>query len=273
VREWVATAVGQSVVRVTRLDGASSTAVHRVQLQGGGCLVLRRYVWRGYLEAEPEAPGREIDALGYAAAHGLSVPQIVAADATGSEVGDGVPTILMTLLPGQPVLAPDPRVLAEVAAQIHDLDGGGLGHVYFPWYEDEMTSPPPQSSRPELWERAIDQWKTRLPFYVPGFVHRDFHPGNVLWHRRLPTGVVDWPNACQGPRGCDIAHCRWNLRHWAGEDAASEFVAAYTSLTGQSLDPFWIMAGLLEHDHEHWTDENLAADEPDLAQAVAMLSG
>ncbi len=35
-------------------------------------MVLRRYVWPGFLAAEPQAAQREVDALGFAGAH--SVP-------------------------------------------------------------------------------------------------------------------------------------------------------------------------------------------------------
>jgi hypothetical protein len=45
-------------------------------------------------------------------------------------------------------------------------------------------------------------------------------------------------------------------------------VNAYTSVTGEPLDPFWVMAGHLEHGHDHWTHTRLAVDEPDLERAV-----
>jgi hypothetical protein len=53
--------------------------------------------------------------------------------------------------------------------------------------------------------------------------------------------------------------------------AADRFVNMYTSLTGIELDPFWVVAGHLEHDHAHWTRQRLAIDEPDLEQALAAL--
>ena len=42
-------------------------------------------------------------------------------------------------------------------------------------------------------------------------VHRDYHPGNVLWRRSKISGVVDWQAACTGPAVADVAHCRVNL--------------------------------------------------------------
>src|SRR5687768_2596856 len=88
VRAWVQREAGSAVERVRRLQGASSAALHRLDLADGTRLVLRRYVWRGFLDAEPDAPGREADALRLADRHGLPVPAIVAADLTGADVGD-----------------------------------------------------------------------------------------------------------------------------------------------------------------------------------------
>lgn len=233
--------------------------------------MLRRYVWRAYVESEPEAPAREVDALRYAAIHALPVPEVVACDVTGEAVGDGVPLILMTMLPGEPVAVPSLAHLAEAAASVHRVNADDLGHEYFPWYEDEMVTPPPLTTRPGMWERAIELWRSGVPAYRPRFIHRDFHPGNLLWSSQRLTGIVDWAAACRGPTGCDIAHCRANLRDLADPVIADRFVDTYTSLTGEELNPFWIMAGHLEHDHDHWTPERLAADAPDLERALREL--
>jgi Ser/Thr protein kinase RdoA (MazF antagonist) len=200
------------------------------------------------------------------------VPEVVAADATGAHIGDGTPALLMTFLPGRALAAPDPARLAELAAAIHDTDPAGLGHDYFAWYQDTTTAPPPASRWLALWETAIGLWHDATPDYTPTFIHRDFHPGNVLWRQGLVTGVVDWANACAGPRGCDVATCRANLVDWAGEQAADDFQAAYESLTGDAFNPYWDMACILEHGASFWTPDLVAAAEPDLARAVAALT-
>jgi aminoglycoside phosphotransferase (APT) family kinase protein len=269
VRAWAERHAGAHVVRVRRLAGASSTAVHGLYFADGPRLVLRRYVWPGFLEDEPIAPQREVDALRFAARHALPVPEVVAADVAGAEIGDGVPALLMTFLPGRAVAAPDSGRLAEVAAAIHDSDPAGLGHDYFRWFEGTTTAAPPASRWPELWEAAIELWHGAPPAYTPTFIHRDFHPGNVLWWRGRVTGVVDWANACAGPRGCDVATCSANLIDLAGERAADDFQDAYESLTGEDLHPFWEMAGILENGASFWTPARLAESEPYLARAVA----
>ena len=177
----------------------------------------------------------------------------------------------MTYLQGQPIAVPDLHGLAKTAASVHAVNADDLGHEYFPWYEAEMTTPPPLSRRPELWEKAIQLWRNAMPDYRPTFIHRDFHPGNVLWSRRRGTGVVDWANSCRDPVGCDLAHCRANLRGLSGPDAGEDFVAAYEEVTGETIHPLWVMASHLEHSHSHSTKERLAVAEPDLANAVGSM--
>ena len=180
--------------------------MHGLYSADGTRLVLRRYVWPGFLEDEPIAPRREVDALRFGPVHGLPVPEVVAADITGADIGDGVPVLLMTFLPGRAVAAPDAHRLAEVAAAIHATDPAGFGHAYFPWYAGTTVAPPPASRWPALWETAIGLWHDAVPAYTPTFVHRDFHPGNVLWSRGRVAGVVDWANACAGPLGLRRGH-------------------------------------------------------------------
>ncbi len=271
VRRWVESHVGVGVVDATPFDGASSAAVHRLVLADETSLVLRRYAWPGFLVAEPDAPRREVEAIRFARDAGLPVAEVIAADTSGADVGDDVPLVLTTLLPGAPVRVPDLRALAEAAATLHAVDPTGFDHAYFPWCRDEMTAPPPGTADPALWERALELWHAGPPDHGHAFIHRDFHPGNLLWTEDALTGIVDWANACVGPAGCDIAHCRANLRNLAGADVADRFVALHASITGDDLDPYWILAGHLEHSPDHWSPERLAADEPDLRRAVQAL--
>lgn len=271
VRDWVRRSTGSPVAAVRRLQGASSTAVHVVRLDDGRRVALRRYVWPGFMAEEPDAPRREVDALLFAAASGLPVPEVVVADATGSDVGDGVPVLLMSLLPGRAVAEPDLDRLAEAAAAVHAVDAEGFAHEWFPWYSSTTTGPPAGTVQPALWEAAIEVWHDERPAYEPTFVHRDLHPGNLLWARGRLSGIVDWANACRGPRGCDVAHCRANLRELAGEAAADQFGAAYEAVTGVLHHPYWELASILEHGPSHWTQRQLAADERRLARAVSAI--
>lgn len=273
VREWIDAATGSHVFGVRRLAGASSTAVHAIALEDGAVLVLRRYVWRHYLENEPEAPQRELDALAFAGTHGLVAPEPIAADTTGAAVGDGIPVILMSRLPGRALVEPPVDDLAEQLVRIHAVSPNGFGHQYFHWYRGTSTRPPPTAKRPDLWERALELWHTAEPDYTDSFVHRDYHPGNVLWTRGRLGGVVDWVNACRGPAGVDVATCRWNLIRWAGVDAANAFVSAYQRISGTTHHPFWDVSYLLEDDYDlgRVPSQQIAATELQLAVDVPRL--
>src|SRR5262249_22252372 len=131
---------------------------------------------------------------------------------------------------------------------------------------------PATARKPELWERAIETWLEGMPSYQPRFVHRDFHPGNVLWLRHKLSGVVDWANACRGPWECDIAHCRDNLIALSGQQAADRFLDAYESITSKTYHPSWEIASVLEHDPSHWTPQHVANSEKRLEQALRSLA-
>ncbi len=229
-------------------------------------MALRRYVWPGFLAAEPEAAQREVDALSFAGAHGVPVPRLVAADTDGTQVGDGIAVILTAFVPGVARAVPDLRSLASVAASIHTVDASAFAHHYYPWYEDTLDAAPIGVTDPDLWERAMDIWHTCMPAYRPGLLHRDFHPGNVLWWSS-GSFVVDWANGCSGPWGCDIAHCRDNLVQLGGVEAADAFLRAYIELTDAEYDPFWEIASVLEH--STFTAERIAWSEPRLRPAVS----
>jgi aminoglycoside phosphotransferase (APT) family kinase protein len=248
VRSWVSRCCGAAVVDVRRLPGASSTAVHAVRLADGRRLVLRRYVWEQFRREEPDAPERELAALDLAAGQQLPVPVVVAADVTGQEAGDGVPAILMTRVEGRAQPAPDLWQLAALAANVHHASAPGFEHHYFPWCRTTSTRPPIGCRDPDLWKRALQIWHTGEPRYRPRFIHRDFHPGNVLWRRGKLTGLVDWAQACIGPVGIDLATCRFNLADWAGPAAGDAFVSAYEQLSGQRHHPYWDIAKLVEDD-------------------------
>ena len=61
------------------------------------------------------------------------------------------------------------------------------------------------------------------------------------------SGVVDWINACQGPTGVDVAHCRTNLAQMYGPQAAERFLATYLDAADEFVyDPCWDVDSLLD---------------------------
>lgn len=209
-----------------------------------------------------------MDALRFVTAHGLPAPDLLAVDVDGTVIGDGVPGLLMSLVPGQPVAVPDLQALASVAVSIHAVDAATFPHRYFPWCRDALTEPPPGATDRVLWRRAIAIWHHQRPDFRDGLVHRDFHPGNALWHRGS-AHVVDWANACAGPWGCDIAHCRDNLIHLASFDVADRFLRHYLDLIDHDYDPYWEIASVLERSPDNFNAERIAISEQRLVPAVA----
>jgi aminoglycoside phosphotransferase (APT) family kinase protein len=265
---WTERNVGSRVVSTHRLAGASTSAVHRLRLDDGRSVVLRRYVWPFVLEDEPVMPEREVSALLFAAENNVAAPQLIAADVQGTGVGDGVPALLMDFVPGRALVDPDVGLLARVAASIHTVDPTGFPHEYFEWFGAHLRIPS-NATKPKLWERGIDLLTAGRPPYSAMFIHRDFHPGNVLWWRGQCSGVVDWANACAGPSGCDVGHCRTNLLRLAGIEVADRFRAAYEDFTGEDYHPYWEVAAVFDHGSGSWAPIDVAYGELRLERALA----
>jgi hypothetical protein len=257
-RDWVATAVGRGarVVSCKRMFGGSSTAIHAVDVVDRRGrrheLVLRRFIrpnWK-----YPGLPRREalvLDALERARYH---APRLVAFD-DGPRQTD-VRALLMTRLSGRVELAPD-RLdpwLRKMAAELPLFHGLRLPALrrYRPYYDPRVRDIPRWSKQTKAWDAVFDVASRRQPATPPRFIHRDYHPGNILWTRGRLTGVVDWISACAGPPQVDIAHCRVNLVRLHGLGAADAFLAAYASASGTAVgdyDPYWDAMGLMDSGH------------------------
>ena len=71
------------------------------------------------------------------------------------------------------------------------------------------------------------------PAYRPVFLHRDFHPGNVLFDGDRISGVVDWVETSWGPADLDVAHCSTALALLHGPEVGLGFAAAYVEAGGE----------------------------------------
>src|SRR5262249_56014167 len=81
----------------------------------------------------------------------------------------------------------------------------------------------------------------RPPFYGC-FLHRDFHPGNVLFAGGAVSGVVDWVETSWGPPDLDVAHCCTNLALLYGIEAPERFREAYVDAGGTLADTrYWAL--------------------------------
>jgi aminoglycoside phosphotransferase (APT) family kinase protein len=255
---WVIDTVDpQAVARaVRRLPGATSSTLHRVTLQVGPDVrdyVVRRFDNLEWLAEEPDLARHEAASLDRAARTGLPVPRLIAYDETGQQAG-GLPLVLMSFLPGAVVLRPPnpERWLTGLAAalvRIHALNADDFPWAYFSYADLTALEVPAWSTHPAAWRAAIKRLEGPPPAYQPCFIHRDFHPANVLWGgENAISGVVDWPNACRGPRGVDLGHCRVNLAQMFGVPTAQAFLAAYRRLAGPDFhyDPYWDLLALVD---------------------------
>jgi aminoglycoside phosphotransferase (APT) family kinase protein len=128
---------------------------------------------------------------------------------------------------------------------------------------------PEWTEHPALWERAFSTIADGPPPYRGCFLHRDFHPGNVLFAGAAVSGVVDWVETSWGPPGLDVAHCATALALLHG---AEDFAAHYREAGGTiGEEPYWALIDAVGYlpDPEKVAAPWRAAGRPDLTAALA----
>jgi aminoglycoside phosphotransferase (APT) family kinase protein len=270
--------LGVTVTRVQACKGGSSSAIHLLRVTGrpgDDVVVLRRYVRPQLNEEEPDIAAREARVLQLLGRCATATPQVLAVDPTGDVAG--VPSLVMTRLRGRVDWAPgdlEPYLhrLAEALPDIH------AAPIRLSDGVQPFTPYPPTSWDPPAWLRDRSLWSRGLAvFHGPRldgeqvFIHRDYHPGNVLWGRGRVTGVVDWQAASIGPRAADVFHCRGNLLGHFGRDAADRFLQIWQHITGADYHP-WAETVMLV-DAMTWKAEPHVAEDLEqlLAQRLAEL--
>jgi aminoglycoside phosphotransferase (APT) family kinase protein len=166
---------------------------------------------------------------------------------------DGLPTVVMTRVPGRPLLQPkDPKSwakqLARTQAAIHSVLPEQLGDVGRPaefgadpevrW--DRWTEAMAGSG---LLTRRIEAAMARVSPEVRAslfcLIHGDYWAGNTIWTRGRLRAVVDWEDAGFGSRGYDVAYCRLDIALSVGRRAADDFLASYREASGLAMDGQW----------------------------------
>ncbi|MFG1953873.1 aminoglycoside phosphotransferase family protein [Micromonospora sp. NPDC048830] len=130
------------------------------------------------------------------------------------------------------------ELLAHQLLRIHRLPvtAEARPRAYQVWTSPERVSPPEDTDQPELWQRAVNVIRREPPEYRACFLHRDFHPGNVLFTGdgdglRI-SGVVDWVETSWGPADLDVAHCSTALALLHGVSAGMHFADRYVAAGG-----------------------------------------
>lgn len=249
-RAWVAKQLdhGCSVADSRLLYGGWSSQMRRLTLDDGTALVQRTFVKPFFRRAAPGLLAREASVLALLAGQeGIPAPGFVAVDAMAEHCDH--PTLLMTALPGRVRVDEDDldRRLDLLAAQlvrVHDVAPDERPRTYQAWTSPERVRTPDGP----LWERAVDVIRRDPPPYEGCFLHRDFHPGNVLFTGagtglRI-TGVVDWVETSWGPADLDVAHCSTALALLHGPAYGLEFRERYEAHGGHDLAD--------DRDHLYW---------------------
>jgi aminoglycoside phosphotransferase (APT) family kinase protein len=281
---WAGAALGGTVTAARPLRGGLASAVHLLTVtRAGGAVervVLRRYVRPKLNVEEPDIAEREARALRFATSLEVATPRLLALDPTG--VNAGVPAVLMSRLVGRVDWSP-PDIdqwlerLADLLPGIHaaPLPPPGVIRPFAPYGQDRYELPG-WARWPAMWARAVELFHRPTPDGAGPdvFIHRDFHPGNVLWRRGRVTGVVDWASASIGPGCVDVGHCRGNLFQY-GLDVADRFTTMWERRSGASYHPWGdvvtIIGGLDDLRDEPPPHPERVAVEDALARAVAEL--
>ncbi|MCW2810829.1 MAG: aminoglycoside phosphotransferase family protein [Friedmanniella sp.] len=251
---WVRGHLGADLEAVTPVRGGRTDTIWAVRIHDDPTPAVLRWmpvpVWGevGRRHVRAEALGCRL-----MAGSALPTPHLVATDPDGSATGGYAN--LTSWLPGRVRLDPlGPAAveeLARVATVLHrtpvPLDPRPEPYAF--WAPDPLTVPP-WSPRPELWERAIAVFLGPRPDTPAGLVHRDFHPGNILWDGDRVTGVIDWAETSWGPPDLDVAHALTNFALLLDPRHTEVFLAAYRG-HGGVLDPdlearrFWAVSDIL----------------------------
>ncbi|NEC88474.1 phosphotransferase family protein [Streptomyces sp. SID12501] len=245
-RSWVEKGLSEAerIEKMVRLRGGWTSEMSRLDLcgpDGRRSLVLRSFVKPFFVRHAEGLLTREATVLRLLDETDVPAATVMAVDATAQYCDH--PSLLMSLLPGTVRLedqSNDDRaeLLARQLARIHQLPvtAHQQPRAYQAWTSPERVNPPAATERPELWQRAVDVIRREPPAHQGCFLHRDFHPGNVLFtgtddDLRI-SGVVDWVETSWGPADLDVAHCSTALALLHGIPAGMRFADRYVAARG-----------------------------------------
>lgn len=222
--------------------------MRRVDTRGPGgrrSLVVRSFVKPFFVRHAEGLLSREARVLRLLRGTDVPAASLVAVDPAAEHCDH--PSLLMTLLPGTVRLSDEDadrrtHLLAGQLVRIHRtrVSDSTRPRAYQAWTAPDRVAPPDSSERAGLWRRAVDVIRREPPAFRPCFLHRDFHPGNVLFEGEGEglriAGVVDWVETSWGPADLDVAHCATALALLHGVETGMSFPDRYTSAGGTLSD-------------------------------------
>ncbi|MGH3332400.1 MAG: phosphotransferase family protein [Nocardioidaceae bacterium] len=249
-RSWVESGLSadERIDVAETLRGGWTSEMRRLRVSGPGgsrWLVLRTFSMPFFRKHADGLLSREAEVLRLLADTDVPAAELRAVDPTGRDCDH--PSLLMTMLPGCVRLDDEgalerSELLAEMLVRIHrvPVDGRTRPRSYQAWTSPERVQIPESTPRPELWRRAVDLIRRDPPAYSGCFLHRDFHPGNVLWdgpaEELRVSGVVDWVETSWGPADLDVAHCSTALALLHGVETGMSFACQYLEAGGTLTD-------------------------------------
>ncbi|MEH0526895.1 aminoglycoside phosphotransferase family protein [Streptomyces stelliscabiei] len=258
-RAWVAERLpeGRTVRNWTDLRGGWTSRMRGLTLDDGTGLVLRSFVKPFFRLHAPGLLNREAEILTLLASYDdIPTPRLHAVDPAAELAAH--PSLLMSLLPGSLRMAEDADLearldlLAGQLARIHAVVPERRPRTYQAWTSPERVNTPGGA----LWERAVEVIRREAPAYEGCFLHRDFHPGNVLFTGTgtgtaggaggglRVSGVVDWVETSWGPADLDVAHCSTALALLYGVEHGLGFRGRYEARGGRRP--------AVDQDHVYW---------------------
>ena len=216
----------------------------RPRRRGRPTVVLRRMFREPWRTHARELLRREADVLRMLSGGAVPVATPIAVDER-AEATDH-PALLMTHLPGRLRLdeAATSAALADMLVRIHQVRPTTRPRAYQSWAVPERRVIPAWSERPRCGSVRSPR-SPRSAAYRGCFLHRDFHPGNVLFDGDAISGVVDWVETSWGPADLDVAHCSTALALLHGPAAVNSSArtterraaSSAASRTGRSSTP------------------------------------
>ncbi|MCA9983960.1 MAG: phosphotransferase [Anaerolineales bacterium] len=246
---------GSRFIRTWPLSGGLSARMQALEGAVDGAapqqVVVRWYGSGSGLDGA--ALGREYRLLRALHAAGLSVPEPLGLDVSGSRLP--APYLAMALVPGEMCFKPAdlPSHIDQLATQlarIHQLDTTSLGFLPRSPGCAELARPAPATdpafAAPAIWQRL--QATAPLPTSNrPVLQHGDFWPGNSLWVDGQLSAIIDWEDAQLGEPLQDLAQSRAEISWIFGPASLAQFTQTYQAL--QPLDysalPYWDLCAAL----------------------------
>lgn len=252
-KKWVEDQLEGKIKSVKLMPGGTSSQMSLLQIKTNQDtleeVVLREYTDTDWLKMEPTIAFQEAENLKQAEKVAIPTPKCLSVD--GDATQTTWPSLLMSKVEGKIELKPKKfknwfDQLAKALTAVHEINTPSMMHEYFRYFDSNHPVKAEWSAVPNKWRAAFELLNQQdQPDFIPSFIHRDYHPTNVLFKNGKVSGIVDWPNACLGPKEIDIGHCRWNLAMLFGQQAAEAFLEAYHRHNPSfSYDAYWDLEAL-----------------------------